>query len=62
MLALAKAFAEAGKPVGLICIAPAMAAKIYGAGVQCTIGNDADTADALRDRLAVQARERMSGL
>lgn len=48
MLALAKAFAEAGKPVGLICIAPAMAAKIYGAGVQCTIGNDADTADALK--------------
>ncbi|MBQ0941696.1 hypothetical protein, partial [Acinetobacter baumannii] len=28
--------------------APAMAAKIYGAGVQCTIGNDADTADALK--------------
>lgn len=25
-----------------------MAAKIYGAGVQCTIGNDADTADALK--------------
>lgn len=48
VLALAKAFAEAGKPVGLICIAPAMAAKIYGAGVQCTIGNDADTADALK--------------
>ncbi|SSH42011.1 Sigma cross-reacting protein 27A [Klebsiella pneumoniae] len=25
-----------------------MAAKIYGAGVQCTIGNDADTADSLK--------------
>ncbi len=41
VLALARGFVDAGKPVGLICIAPAMAAKIYGAGVQCTIGNDA---------------------
>ncbi|MBF8781605.1 isoprenoid biosynthesis glyoxalase ElbB [Pseudomonas fulva] len=47
VLALAEAFAEAGKPVGLICIAPAMAAKIYGPGVVCTIGNDADTSAAM---------------
>jgi enhancing lycopene biosynthesis protein 2 len=47
VLALAEAFAEAGKPVGLICISPALAAKIYGPGVICTIGNDADTAAAL---------------
>ncbi|ROL68030.1 isoprenoid biosynthesis protein ElbB [Pseudomonas protegens] len=47
VLALAEAFAEAGKPVGLMCIAPALAAKIYGPGVTCTIGNDADTAAAL---------------
>ncbi|WP_419737287.1 isoprenoid biosynthesis glyoxalase ElbB [Pseudomonas sp. COR18] len=47
VLALAEAFAEAGKPVGLICITPALAAKIYGPGVTCTIGNDADTAAAL---------------
>jgi len=47
VLALAQAFAQAGKPVGLICIAPALAAKIYGAGVVCTIGNDPDTAAAL---------------
>ena len=47
VLALAEAFAEAGKPVGLICISPALAAKIYGPGVTCTIGNDADTAAAL---------------
>lgn len=47
VLAFAQAFAQAGKPVGLICIAPAMAAKIYGPGVVCTIGNDADTAAAL---------------
>ncbi|PJI48175.1 MAG: isoprenoid biosynthesis protein ElbB [Pseudomonas sp.] len=47
MLALAKAFAAAKKPVGLLCIAPAMAARIYGAGVECTIGTDEGTAQAL---------------
>lgn len=47
VLAAAQAFAQAGKPVGLICIAPHLAAKIYGEGVACTIGNDADTAQAL---------------
>ncbi|MGZ7456049.1 isoprenoid biosynthesis glyoxalase ElbB [Pseudomonas sp. Ma2-10] len=47
VLALAEAFAEASKPVGLICISPALAAKIYGPGVTCTIGNDADTAAAM---------------
>ncbi|MHA6198301.1 isoprenoid biosynthesis glyoxalase ElbB [Pseudomonas wadenswilerensis] len=47
VLALAEAFAEAGKPVGLICISPALAAKIYGPGVVCTIGNDADTSAAI---------------
>lgn len=47
VLRVAQGFASAGKPVGLICIAPAMAAKIYGAGVVCTIGTDADTATAL---------------
>ena len=44
VLALAEAFADACKPVGLICISPALAAKIYGPGVVCTIGNDAGTA------------------
>lgn len=47
VLALAKAFAAAHKPVGLICIAPAMAERIYGPGIECTIGCDADTAAAL---------------
>jgi Uncharacterized protein involved in an early stage of isoprenoid biosynthesis len=47
VLALAEAFADACKPVGLICISPALAAKIYGPGVVCTIGNDADTAAAV---------------
>jgi enhancing lycopene biosynthesis protein 2 len=31
----------------LICISPALAAKIYGPGVTCTIGNDAETAAAI---------------
>ena len=44
VLAMAEAFAEAGKPIGLICVSPALAAKIYGPGVTCTIGNCAETA------------------
>ena len=47
VLALAEAFAEAGKPIGLMCISPAIAAKIYGPGVICTIGKGADTAAAV---------------
>ena len=56
VLALAEAFAEAGKPVGLICISPALAAKIYGPGVVCTIGNDAGTAAAL-DKMGATHQE-----
>ncbi|MEB0006937.1 MULTISPECIES: isoprenoid biosynthesis glyoxalase ElbB [unclassified Pseudomonas] len=47
LLTLAEAFAESGKPIGLICISPVLAAKIYGPGVTCTIGNDPDTAKAI---------------
>ncbi|HSB98102.1 MAG TPA: isoprenoid biosynthesis glyoxalase ElbB [Spongiibacteraceae bacterium] len=46
-LRFAQTMHKAGKPIGLICIAPAMAAKIFGAGVECTIGNDAETAAAI---------------
>ena len=46
-LRIARAFHQAGKPIGLICIAPVMAAAICGQGSQCTIGNDADTAAAI---------------
>jgi len=49
VLAAARGFAAAHKPVGLICIAPALAARIYGAGVQCTIGHDPETAAKLTD-------------
>lgn len=47
VLAAAQGFAAAGKPIGLMCIAPALAARIYGAGVHCTIGDDPDTAARL---------------
>ena len=46
-LRLARAFRESAKPIGLICIAPVMAAAICGEGARCTIGNDADTAAAI---------------
>ena len=47
VLALAEAFAQACKPVGLMCISPAIAAKIYGPGVTCTIGKAPETAAAV---------------
>lgn len=46
-LQLAQAFHRAGKPIGLVCIAPVMAAAICGEGSRCTIGDDADTAAAI---------------
>lgn len=42
-----KAFADAKKPAGYICIAPALIPLIYGQDTQATIGNDPDTASAL---------------
>ncbi len=41
------AFAQAGKPAGYACIAPALIPQVYGQGVQLTIGNDTDTATAI---------------
>lgn len=45
--ALCKAFAAAGKPAGYICIAPTLAARIYGDQVRCTIGDEAGVAQAI---------------
>jgi len=40
---------QAGKPVGFACIAPAIAARLFGReAVEFTIGNDAGTAQALQ--------------
>lgn len=47
VLAFARSMHKAGKPVGLICIAPAMAPAIGGHGTRYTIGNDANTAAAI---------------
>ncbi|MDQ2179515.1 isoprenoid biosynthesis glyoxalase ElbB [Marinifilum sp. D714] len=41
-----KAMHEAGKPIGALCIAPALIAKILGK-VEVTIGHDAGTAEAI---------------
>ncbi len=49
LLSLVKGFKAAAKPVGLMCIAPTLAATIFGPGVKCTIGNDTGTAAAVVD-------------
>ena len=46
-LKAAQAFVQANKPIGFICIAPAMIPHVYGESAQLTIGNDADTAAAI---------------
>lgn len=47
VLAFARGMHQAGKPVGLVCIAPSMAPAIGGKGTRYTIGNDAATAAAI---------------
>ncbi|HET8705396.1 MAG TPA: isoprenoid biosynthesis glyoxalase ElbB [Pseudomonadales bacterium] len=47
VLKFVQAIHNAGKPVGLVCIAPAMAPLLFGPGTECTIGNDPDTAAAV---------------
>lgn len=47
VLRFAQAIHRAGKPIGLICIAPALAPRLLGEGVRCTIGNEAETASAI---------------
>ena len=42
-----KAMAAAAKPIGALCIAPALMAKVLGHGVSLTIGDDAGTAEAV---------------
>jgi len=45
--AFVQAMYEQHKIIGLICIAPTMAPLLFGEGVKCTIGNDAETAAAI---------------
>ena len=54
VLSVAQAFAKAGKPVGMMCIAPTMAAQIFGPGVVCTLGNDDDPAAAASREMGIE--------
>lgn len=54
VLQLAQAFAKAGKPVGMMCIAPTMAARIFGPGVVCTLGNDDDPAAVASREMGIE--------
>lgn len=47
VLAFAQAMKKSEKPLGFICIAPVMISKIYGPGVEQTIGYDEDTKSAI---------------
>lgn len=41
----ARSMNEAGKPIGLMCISPVIAPKIFGPNVECTIGTDPQVAN-----------------
>ena len=47
VVAFCQQFAAAKKPAGYMCIAPSLLPFVYGHGIQLTIGNDNDTAQAL---------------
>ena len=40
-------FASARKPIGLICIAPVMAGKLFNKQVNCTVGNDKEVSKTI---------------
>jgi len=47
VLNVCKSFAQAKKPAAYACIAPVLAAKVYGNHVKLTIGNDDGTANGV---------------
>jgi enhancing lycopene biosynthesis protein 2 len=53
-----RAMNAAGKPIGALCIAPALMAKIFGHGIDVTIGSDEGTAKAVE---AMGARHTQAG-
>jgi len=58
VVAAVAAMRAAGKPIGALCIAPAILAALLGRqGVELTIGNDAETAGALE---SLGARHRVT--
>lgn len=46
VLRVCKAFANAEKPAGYVCISPVLIPKVYGPGAKGTIGNDPQIAQA----------------
>ena len=48
-----RAMREADKPVGLMCIAPAITGVLFDGGAKCTIGSDPDIAAAIEATGAV---------
>lgn len=46
---LALAMHQTGKPLGFMCIAPAMLPKIFAFPLRMTIGTDLDTADVVEE-------------
>ena len=44
LIQFVQAMHEQGKPIGLVCIAPALAPKLLGEGVKCTLGSAEDDA------------------
>jgi enhancing lycopene biosynthesis protein 2 len=53
----------AGKPIGAVCIAPALLARVFGdLGVRLTIGTDADTAAAIERMGAKHVRCNVDGV
>lgn len=42
-----QAFHQAGKPIGLMCITPAITAKLIAPGILCTVGKDAGVEGAM---------------
>jgi len=52
-----------GKPIGFICIAPALGARVFGSrGVKVTIGHDKGTADAVCKTGAVHIEQDATGI
>ncbi|POT55032.1 isoprenoid biosynthesis protein ElbB [Citrobacter amalonaticus] len=49
LAALAVAMHQAGKPLGFMCIAPALLPKIFSFPLRLTIGTEIDTAEVLED-------------
>lgn len=54
---------NAGKPIGFLCIAPALGARLFGfKGVRVTIGHDKGTADAVCQTGAVHVTQDATGI